>query len=100
MNRQQRRELAKRKATEAKYYNQLIDHQNQVEDWQLEINMVCLALALNNLYGWQYNGIMKAVNEYNRQILRLRTEPFEDLKQELRNKTEIEFVPKREEMPS
>jgi len=51
LNRQQRRELARRRATENKYIDQLIDRQNRVDARTLEMNLICLALALRKVCG-------------------------------------------------
>ena len=92
MNRQQRRLTARRIAQERDFeqrnWNAIVERQNKVDDRQLEINMVCLGLALNKLYGWQAHGIEKVIREYNDQICRLAgDETFEDLVAELEQKT-------------
>lgn len=55
--------------------------------------MVCLALALYELYHWDYDQIMEAIREFNRQLIRIYYgETYDDLKADLKNKTEIEFL--------
>ena len=92
MNRQQRRLQARRIAQERDFeqrnWDAIRDRQNRVDDRQLEINMVCLGLALNKLYGWQAHGIERVIREYNTQICRLAgDEDFFDLVKELETKT-------------
>lgn len=92
MNRQQRRLTARRIAQERDFeqrnWNAIVERQNKVDDRQLEINMICLGLALNKLYGWQAHGIENVIREYNAQICRLAgDETFEDLVAELEQKT-------------
>jgi len=71
MNRQQRRLIARQRDFENRYWKEIMDRQNRVDDRKLEIDMVCLALALHELYGWQWHGIQRVLQEFNRQILRL-----------------------------
>lgn len=96
MNRQQRRlnarRIAQERQFEQKYWRDIVERQNQVDDRQLGINMVCLGLALNKLYGWQAHGIENVIREYNAQICRLADdESYEDLARELKDKTGIEI---------
>lgn len=89
MNRQQRREMARRQAVENKYWNQLVERQNRVDDRKLELGMTAIAIALYNIYGWEEEEIVKVLQEYNKQICRIASEglTYEDLKKELEEKT-------------
>ena len=90
MNRQQRRTAAKRRAVEQKYYDELVDRQNHVNAWEVEMNLLCFALAVREAYGWGQQRIAKGMTEFNKQLLRFtQGETLEDLRQELEDKTGI-----------
>ena len=90
MNRQQRRMLARQKEVEQKYLNEIYDRQNRVDDTHIKIDLVCIGLALNKLYGWKGNGINNVIQEYIAQVTRLLgDETLEDLAAELNRKADV-----------
>ena len=94
MNRQQRRlnarRIAQERAFEEKYWKDIVRRQNTVEDTQVGLHMVCIALALNKIYGWKERGIERVIREYHEQICRIdKGETLEDLAKELEDKTDI-----------
>ena len=90
MNRQQRRLMAKRKQAETRYYNALAEQQLHVQDWQLEINLLCFALAIRKAYGWGQKRIARGLKAFNDQILRFGNgETPEALREELEAETGI-----------
>ena len=70
MNRQQRRIAAQKKAVEYKYMNQIIDHNERVDQHQITLGLVSMALALHKLYGWT-GEIQRVIDEYVNQITRI-----------------------------
>lgn len=77
---------------EQKYYKELVDRQNKVDDRLVDLNNVCIGLALNKLYGWNGQGIGHVVQEFSNQVARIyHGETYEDLARELKDKTGIEF---------
>ena len=97
MNRQQRRLQAKeayrKRDFEMRYAREIEERQQRVDDRVVESFMVCIALALNNLYGWNRTGIGRVINEFNRLICSIDgvNVNFATLKDELYKKTGIEF---------
>lgn len=89
MNRQQRREMAKRKATEQKYYKQLIERQEEVDEWTLEMQLLALALALRKTLGWGQTRISRVMREFNNQLMRLHEESPAELRAELERESGI-----------
>ena len=90
MNRQQRRALAKRREVENKYYDELVERQNMINDYQLEMNLICFALAMRESYGFGQQRIAKGMRAFNSQLMRfLDGTTVEDLRDELREKTGI-----------
>lgn len=93
MNRQQRRMLARQAEVEAKYLQEIRDRQNKVNDRFISVYIVCIALALYNLYGWKGRGIQRVIGEFNRLICQVSDEnlTFEQMNRELLEKTGIQF---------
>lgn len=90
MNRQQRRLMAKRKEVEAKHYKALVENQLHIDGWQLELNLLCFALAVHKAFGWGAKRIHRGMTEFNRQMLRFNNgETPEALRQELEDETGI-----------
>lgn len=93
MNRQQRREMAKRKAVENKYRGQMIDHQCMVKQRRVEMDLLCLALSLRHVWGWGQVRIARCMTEFYHQLMRFQDEELiEDLRQELEDETGIYMV--------
>ena len=79
-------------AVEAKCFRELQERQNVLEDGALELILTVLALSLYNLYGWDYDKLMEAINECNRQFVRFYSgETLETIQEDLKSKTGIEF---------
>lgn len=97
MNRQQRRLLARRAEQqaefEARYAKEIKERQGKVNDRFISVYVVCIALALYNVYGWKRTGIRRVIEEFNRLICRVSDEnlTFEMMNNELFDKTGIEF---------
>lgn len=90
MNRQQRRKLARQKDFENKHWQEICERQNQVDDRQITLNLLCLALALHHKYGWTPDAIAEAVQAYNDQLVRIcYGDTFEGLVEELEKETGI-----------
>lgn len=89
MNRQQRRIAAQKKAVEYKYMNQIIDHNERVDQHQITLGLVSMALALHKLYGWK-DEIQRVIDEYVAQITRINDgETVDDLVAELAEQADI-----------
>ena len=99
MNRQQRRLMKRQKAVERKYLTEIEERQNAVDDRVVEIYTICIATALNNLYGWKHHGINRVVSEFCRLITEVNNDSnrFYRLRAELKEKTGIEFQWRDEE---
>lgn len=96
MNRQQRREAARRIAYEKKYHDEIIDRQNRVDDRIIELNVVCIGLAILDEYGFMPERINRIVTAYCKRMMQLddgRT--YEELRDELKDKTGVVFKWKR-----
>lgn len=97
MNRQQRRLMRKhlenRYDFEERYAAEIRERQNHVNDRFIEIYVVCIALAVHNLYGWKARGIGRVIREFNRLICRIGEEgtTFDELNRELLDKTGVQF---------
>lgn len=90
MNRQQRRMIAKQKEVEHKYMQQIIDHAERIDEHQIKLGLVSMALALNKLYGWKEKGIENVITEYVNQITRINDgETLQDLMTDLERKTGV-----------
>lgn len=88
MNRQQRRLMAKRKEVETKYYQALVEDKMHIKQWELEINLLCFALAVHRMYGWGQKRIAKGMTEFNEQLLRFNNKEDPDkLREELEAET-------------
>lgn len=93
MNRQQRRLMAKRKEVEAKHYKSLVESQLHIDEWQLEINVLCFALAVRKAYGWGQARISKGMAAFRDELLRFNNgESPDDLREELEKETGIWMV--------
>ena len=89
MNRQQRRIAAQKKAVEYKYMAQIIDHNERVDQHQITLGLVSMALALHKLYGWK-DEIQRVIDEYVAQITRINDgETLNDLVAELAEEADI-----------
>ena len=91
MNRQQRRAVAKKRAAEKRIEEKII-RRDEVE---VELYFTAFGLALNELYGWKGNGIMKVWKKADEIVGRISEdgetgESFTSLKKQLREKADIE----------
>ncbi len=97
MNRQQRRlqarEATRRRDFEARYSREIKERQQKIDDRVIESYMVCIALALTNLYRWKGRGIGRVISEFNRLICSIDGDrvTFESLERDLYQKTGIKF---------
>lgn len=97
MNRQQRRlqarEATRRRDFETRYAREIQSRQQKIDDRVIELYMVCIALALNNLYGWKNRGICRVIGEFNRLICSIDGDgvTFSTLENELYRRTGIKF---------
>ena len=97
MNRQQRRlrerENARRYEFETRYAKEIQERQSHVNDRFIMVYVVCIAMALYNLYGWNGRGIERVIQEFNRLICLVGDEgiTFDEMNQELYDKTGLRF---------
>lgn len=97
MNRQQRRLMARRAEQraefETRYAREIKERQCKVNDRFISVYVVCIALALYNVYGWKRTGIRRVIEEFNRLICRVSDEglTYEMLNKELYDKTGVVF---------
>ena len=92
MNRQQRRAIAKRLEADKRAEERLIEKQNRIDDKLIELWMVCLALAITDVYGYMPTRVEKIMNAFKARLAQLNDRPLESLCRELCEKTGIEFV--------
>ncbi len=72
MNRQQRRLMAKRKETEAKYYKDLESAQLQKNDAQLNFFTAAIIMAHHKYYGPNRDGDIEGfMREWNDEVIRV-----------------------------
>lgn len=97
MNRQQRRlqarEATRRRDFETRYAREIQNRQQKIDDRVIESYMVCIALALTNLYGWKGRGIGRVISEFNRLICSIDGVgvTFNTLESELYRRTGVKF---------
>lgn len=94
MNRQERRKMARIKETEARHLAYLDDRQQTRTDALITLYAIGIGLAHHNYYGANADDrIAGFVHEWNKQVCRIHREglTFNDLKQELLDKTGVNF---------
>ena len=94
MNRQERRKHQRETAISKRIEQQLYERQALLDDRLIEIYLVCVGLAVNEvLHDDNGDLIAPVINAFNRHILRFHDEgtTFETLAGELKEKTGIEF---------
>ena len=90
MNRQQRRQMARQRAVEQKYMEQLVENQWKVDERQTTAFLICFALAVHEAYGWGQVRLARGMGEFNKQLLRLNAgDTLEDLRNDLEERTGI-----------
>ena len=90
MNRQQRRMLARRHEVEAQLADRIYRDKVKLGDFAIEAYMVCIGLAVHELWGSSKNDIIvPLIQEFNRQICRVdgSAENYRMLAQEFEDKT-------------
>ena len=95
MNRQQRRAQAKRYAAECSIAEKIYRDQVRVSDYVITAYMVCIGLAVHELWGSSKNDIiMPLIQEFNRQISRVdgSRANYEMLAKEFEQKTGHELI--------
>lgn len=95
MNRQQRRAQARRYEAEFRIAEKIYQDQVRVSDYVITSYMVCIGLAVHELWGSSKNDIiMPLIEEFNRQISRVdgSKDNYEMLAREFERKTGHELV--------
>lgn len=90
MNRQQRRMLARRYEVEAQLADRIYRDKVKLGDFTIEAYMVCIGLAVHELWGSSKNDIIvPLIQEFNRQICRVdgSAENYKMLAKEFEEKT-------------
>lgn len=97
MNRQQRRLAARRaeqeRAFEEKYAKQIERNQRRIDDHFIKLYVICIGLALYDLYGYMPKRIIKVIKAFNKRICSIdgETVTFDTLAKELCDKTGLQF---------
>ena len=97
MNRQQRRlqarEVYRKREFNMRYAREIRQEKQELDERVIETYMLCIALALHNLYGWKTRGVCRVLNEFYHLICSIDNvnESFQTLTKELYEKTGIEF---------
>ena len=95
MNRQQRRAQARRYEAECSIAEKIYRDQVRVSDYVITAYMVCIGLAVHELWGSSKNDIiMPLIQEFNRQITRVdgSKDNYEMLAREFEQKTGHKLV--------
>lgn len=95
MNRQERRLRARRYEMEAQLADKIYRDQVQVSDYVITSYMVCIGLAIHELWGSSKNDIIvPLIQEFNRQISRVdgSRANYEMLAREFEQKTGHELI--------
>lgn len=93
LNRQERRRLAKLKATEAANMATLLDRQERINDTDVKVWMMTYALAMNNVCQMDDDTIMKVTQEAVRILSKINGVDYgyDTLRDELYEVTGLEF---------
>lgn len=93
MNRQQRRERAKRLACDRKYLEDIRRECDRKETISFEVFFTAAGMALYNLYGWKKNAIHKVWTEMDRIITSIGGDEttFAQIKDDLEQKADIKI---------
>ncbi len=93
------REIKKQRSFEQKYSKAIEDRQDRVDDRTVEIYTTCMGLAVYDLYGYMPKRVNRIVTQFCNRLMSL-ADPnvdFPALQKELKDKTGIQFVWKKEE---
>ena len=102
LSRQERRRMAreasKRSAFEQRYGRQIEERQNLVDDRTVEIFTTCMGLAVTDLYGYMPKRVKRIVTRFCERLMQVEENgvSYSDLQKELKDKTGIEFVWKKQ----
>lgn len=93
------REAQKQQEFDYRYGRQVRDRQNRIDDRLVELYTVCMGLAITDLYGYMPKRINRIVTQFCNRLMSLNDDgvSYATLRDELKQKTGVEFVWKRDE---
>lgn len=92
--REQRRRMERQQRFDERYGESVMERQNKIDDRVVELNSVCMGLAVYDEYGYMPARIRRIVTAYCRRMTMFAESDatYEDYARELKEKTGVEFV--------